>query len=206
MVADDTSGMPRIPPLTYEECDDEQRRVWDDARQPRPDGRPRRDTTALMFRTFVHHPALTTVHSPFVQYVKNSTNLPVRQRELAIMRSAWLGGVDDQYVNHTKIALECGLTQEELDRVPLGPDAPGWSVDDAVVLRGVDELHSWCRIGDDTWAALARQYDERQLIEFLLLVGNYRTLSYVQNSVGIRPVTGTTPNIPGNRFRFPAPR
>jgi hypothetical protein len=38
----------------------------------------------------------------------------------------------------------------------------------------------------------------------MLLVGNYRTLSYIQNSVGIRPVSGTSPNIPGNRFLFPA--
>ena len=69
-------------------------------------------------------------------------------------------------------------------------------------LRAVDELYACCRVGDDTWAALAAMYDTSQLLEFLLLVGNYRTLSYVQNSVGIRPVTGTTPNIPGNRFLF----
>jgi alkylhydroperoxidase family enzyme len=129
----------------------------------------------------------------------------VRHREIAILRSAWNCGVDDQWVNHTKIGLNCGLTQAEIDRIPEGADARGWSTEESTVLRAADELHVQCRIGDDTWAALARQYDEGQIIELFVLVGNYRMLSYIQNGVGIRPVTGTSPNIPGNRFLFPAP-
>jgi 4-carboxymuconolactone decarboxylase len=198
----DTSRMPRIKPLSYEEADAAQRVAWEDAEGFVKQGKPRPDTGHPMFLTFAHHPDLNKVHSPFVQYVKNSTTLPVRHRELAVMRAAWLGGVDDQYVNHTLIALECGLTQDELDRVPAGADDPGWSPEDAAVLRAVDELHYHCRVGDETWAELASMYDARQLLEFLLLVGNYRALSYIQNSVGIRPVRGTTPNIPGNRFLF----
>lgn len=201
-VSVDTARMPRIPYLTYQEADETARALWDEQRGPGPAGRPRPDTSHPMFLTSMRHPDLTRVHSPFVQYLKNSTTLPVRHRELAIMRSAWLGGVDDQYVNHTLIGLECGLTADELDRIPAGPDAPGWSAEDAAVLRAVDELHYRCGVGDQTWEVLAGIYDERQLIELLLLVGNYRALSYIQNSIGIRPVRGKTPNIPGNRFLF----
>lgn len=157
-----------------------------------------------MFRTFMHHPDLFRVHSPFVQYLKNSTTLPLRHREIVILRSAWNCGSDDQWVNHTEIGLVSGLSQDDIDRIPAGAGAPGWSSEEAVVLAAVDQLHLSCRVDDDTWAALARGYDERQLIELLLLAGNYRTLAYVQNTIGIRPVTGTTPNIPGNRFLFPA--
>jgi 4-carboxymuconolactone decarboxylase len=201
-VSVDTARMPRIPYLSYQEADETARALWDEQRGPGPDGGPRPDTSHPLFLTSMRHPDLTRVHSPFVQYLKNSTTLPVRHRELAIMRSAWLGGVDDQYVNHTLIGLECGLTADELDRIPTGPDAPGWSAEDAAVLRAVDELHYRCGVGDQTWETLARIYDERQLIELLLLVGNYRALSYIQNSIGIRPVRGKTPNIPGNRFLF----
>jgi 4-carboxymuconolactone decarboxylase len=202
-VSVDTTRMPRIPYLTYEEADESARALWDE--QPRgsgADGRPRPDTSHPMFLTSMRHPDLTRVHQPYVQYLKNSTNLPVRHRELAIMRSAWLGGVDDQYVNHRLISLECGLTEDDLDRIPAGPEAPGWSPEDAAVLRAVDELDYHCYVGDQTWEELAKMYDERQLIELLLLVGNYRTLSYIQNSIGIRPVRGKTPNTPGNRFLF----
>jgi hypothetical protein len=201
----DTAKMPRIEPLKYEDTDEATRKTWDEMLPPPGGPTQNPGTQHDLFRIQMHHPDLLRVHQPFVQFVKNSAVVPLRHREIAILRSAWLGGVDDQYVNHIKIGIASGLTQEEVDRIPDGPDAPGWSDDDAAIVRAVDELHYWCRIGDDTWAALARQYDKRQLLQFLLLVGNYRTLSYVQNSIGIRPVTGSSPDIPGNRFLFVKP-
>jgi alkylhydroperoxidase family enzyme len=195
---------PRIEPLSYDQADEPTRELWDQMREPRDNAHPGPDVEHPLFRTFMHHPDLFRVHSPFVQFLKNSTTLPVRHREIVILRSAWNCGVDDQWVNHVKVGLESGLSQEDVDRIPAGADAPDWSADEAALLAAVDQLHFTCRIGDDTWAALTRQYSTRQVIELLLLVGNYRTLAYVQNSVGIRPVTGTTPNIPGNHFLFPA--
>jgi 4-carboxymuconolactone decarboxylase len=198
----DTGKMPRIKPLAYEAADEATRKAWNELR-PRPGGPTQNPGVEHdLYRISMHHPELHRAQQPFIQFVKTSATLPLRHRELAIMRSAWLGGVDDQWVNHTKIGIESGLTAEEVDRIARGPDAPGWSPEDAAVLRGVDELHARCRIGDATWAALAKQYDEKQLLEFLALVGNYVTLSYVQNSVGIRPVTKKSPDIPGNRFQF----
>jgi alkylhydroperoxidase family enzyme len=198
------ADMPRIEPLSYDQADKTTRDLWDQMRERWDRTQPGPDLEHPLFKTFMHHPDLFRVHSPFVQYLKNSTTLPVRHREIAILRSAWNCGVDDQWVNHTEIGLECGLSREEIDRIPVGADAPEWSAEEAALLAAVDQLHFTCRIGDDTWAALARQYHKRQLIELLLLVGNYRTLGYVQNNVGIRPVTGTTPDIAGNRFLFPA--
>jgi 4-carboxymuconolactone decarboxylase len=202
----DISLLPRIEPLSYEDAEEETRAQWDQmaAASPATEG-PRIDTQHAVFRTLMHHPDLFKVHSPYTQYLKNSTILPARHREIAIMRSAWNCGVDDQWVNHTAIGLNCGLSEEDIGRIATGAAAPGWSPFEAILIRAVDQLHHTCRVSDDTWASLVQEYDKRQLIEFLLLVGNYRSLSYIQNNVGIRPVTGTSPNIPGNRFLFPAP-
>jgi hypothetical protein len=41
-------------------------------------------------------------------------------------------------------------------------------------------------ISDATWAALAHSWDERQLIEFPALVGNYIAVALIQNSLRIR--------------------
>jgi alkylhydroperoxidase family enzyme len=197
-VAIDVSGMPRIRYLSYEEADEPTRKLWDEMTS-----QSEVDNQHPLFLTLMHHPELERVHSPFTLYLKDSTNLPLRDRELAIMRSAWLCGVDDQWVNHTLIGMDSGLTAAEIERIADGPNADGWTADEATVLRAVDELHLCCRIGVEVWSSLARRYDDAQMIEFLLLVGNYRALSYVQNSVGIRPVRGRTPNIPGHRFLFP---
>src|SRR5262249_18048339 len=111
---------PRIEPLSYDQADQPTRGLWDQMRQPRDNTQPRPDTEHALFKTFMHHPDLFRVHSPFVQYLKNSTTLPVRHREIAILRSAWNCGVDDQWVNHVKIGLESGLSEEDIDRIPAG--------------------------------------------------------------------------------------
>ncbi len=200
----DVTKLPRIEPLSYDAVDAETREAWEELRPPVGGPRHQPGVEHDLFRIMMRHPDLMRVHQPFVQYMKRSPMLPPRARELAIVRSAWLGGVDDQFVNHSKIGMDCGLTEDEVARIAEGPHCSDWSAEDATLLHAVDELHLWCRIGDDTWTALARHYSEQQLLELMLLVGNYRTLSYIQNSVGIRPVSGTSPNIPGNRFLFPA--
>ncbi len=86
--------------------------------------------------------------------------------------------------------MECGLSQEEIDRVPAGLTAPECSWEKRTVLRAVYELHFTAHIHDEVWAELAGQFSERQLIEFLVLAENDPTLAYVMNNVGIRPPGG----------------
>ena len=72
-----------------------------------------------------------------------------------------------------RIALEGGIDRETIDRVAAGPDASGWSDAEAALLRAADELHTDATVSDDTWAALVKAYDEKQLIEIPTLVGQY---------------------------------
>jgi alkylhydroperoxidase family enzyme len=104
---------------------------------------------------------------------------------------------------HTEIGLQCGLTQEEIDRVGAGPDDPAWTPEEAAVLRSMDELNDHSRIADATWKVLAGTYDNRQLIELITLAGSYHVMAYLMRAIGIRPPSGESPNLPGNRFLFP---
>ena len=113
-----------------------------------------------------------------------------RERELLILRTGWNCRSAYEYGQHVLIGLRSGLAQEEIDRVPAGPDAPGWSADDAALLRAADELHADNRIGDGTWAALAARLDEQQLIEVCMLVGQYHLVAFTLNSLGVEPEAG----------------
>jgi hypothetical protein len=93
------------------------------------------------------------------------------------------------------------LTSDEIDTVPLGPDAGRWTSHEAALLRACDELQAHCQIDDETWAVLADRYDERQMVELLLLIGAYRAITYVHNCVGMQP-RDPSPDVPGNRFLF----
>src|SRR5690606_38199303 len=85
---------------------------------------------------------------------------------------------------HVRIARRAGLTDEEIERVKQGPDAAGWSADDALLLRAADELHRDACLSDATWEALAHRYDERRMIEVPMLVGHYHMVAYPQCSLG----------------------
>ena len=52
------------------------------------------------------------------------------------------------------------------------------------------ELHGDSMISDATWSALAKRLDERQLIELPIIVGQYQTVAYYQNSLRLRLHTG----------------
>lgn len=153
-------------------------------------------------RTLMWNPELQEAHASLAGYLRNSACLPQRDREIAILRQAWDGGSDYQWGMHAEMALDAGLTREEIERIAVGSEAGGWAPHEAAIIRAVDELHAACRIGDETWAALAAHYDERQLIELIVLVGNYRLLAYVFNAVGIRPPSGQSPDLPDNSFLF----
>ena len=45
-------------------------------------------------------------------------------------------------------------------------------------------------VSDATWAVLARTWDEQQLIEFPMVVGQYACIAIVQNTLRVRLETG----------------
>jgi alkylhydroperoxidase family enzyme len=84
-----------------------------------------------------------------------------------------------------------GLTSDEISRITEGPNAPGWNPFDATLLRAVDELHSDAFITDTTWNALAKRYDEKQLMDLVMTVGDYNMVSMFLNTMGVQLEEGT---------------
>jgi alkylhydroperoxidase family enzyme len=70
--------------------------------------------------------------------------------------------------------------------VTRGSTAPGWSDHDRAILRAVEELRADAMISDATWSVLAGDLDDRQLIELVMLIGQYETVAYYQNALRLR--------------------
>jgi alkylhydroperoxidase family enzyme len=156
-------------------------------------------------RTLMWNVELQDAYATLANYLRNSTCLPGRDREIAILRQAWDAGADYEWSIHAEMAAHAGLSPEDVEHLAAEPEAGEWAPHEAAIIRAVDELDAACRISDATWNALFSHYDERQLIELLVLVGNYRMLCYVFNAVGIRPPTGQSPDLPNNCFLFTGP-
>jgi alkylhydroperoxidase family enzyme len=170
---------PRVEPLAEADWSEEAREVLGGLGGP--DGRP-----LNIFRTFAHHPKLLKRWLVFGSHVLAKSSLPARDRELAILRVGWLCRAEYEWGQHVLIARGSGVSDEEIARVAAGPEASGWSADDAALLRAVDELHADAFVSDATWQALSRRWDTRQLLDLIFTVGQYQLVSMALNTLGVQ--------------------
>jgi len=84
------------------------------------------------------------------------------------------------------IAKRNGVTPEEIEWVIEGSTAPGWNDHERALVRAMEELHFDSMISDETWDVLAKTYNDKQLLEVLVLAGQYKTVAYMQNSLRLR--------------------
>jgi alkylhydroperoxidase family enzyme len=174
---------PRIAPLPRTGNPPDVQALIDDAL-------PTVGPTANIFLTLANHPGLMRRFMPFGGKLLMKGKLPARERELVILRTAWLCQSDYEWGQHARIGRDAGLNDDELARIPAGTDDPDWSALDGLLLRATDELATDHRLSDDTWAALAEHYDDQQLIELTLLVGSYGMVAGMLNSIGVEREPG----------------
>ena len=168
---------PRIQPVEPADWTDEHRAILGP--------RARTGQTVNSFKICLRNPDLCRNWLPFSNYIEGSaSSLAAREKEMLILRTAWL--CRDNYVwsPHAASGMRGGLTAEDIDRIPKGPDAPGWSAFDAALLRAADELHKDQVVGDATWKVLAARYNDKQFLDLLFTVGDYTMVAMYLNSVG----------------------
>jgi alkylhydroperoxidase family enzyme len=140
--------------------------------------------------TMLHHAELFARHTQVGLQLLARGALSLRDRELAVLRIAWLCQAPYEWGEHVMVGKRFGLSSEDIARVIEGPDAAHLDQHESAILRAVDELHGDAMISDPTWHTLAERLDERQLIELPIIVGQYQTVAYYQNSLRLRLHTG----------------
>lgn len=176
---------PRVRPLADSEITPEQEEVV----APLRGGVAVPDASGKLlniFRTMVRAPKALKRFNLWGGYILSANNsIAAREREILILRTGWLCRSGYEWVQHTRIGLQCGLSQEEIDRIKLGPDAPGWSAADAALMRVADDLVRDFFVSDATWAGLSDLTD-KQRMDAVFTVGQYTQVSMFLNSFGIQ--------------------
>ena len=170
---------PRIAPLPESEWTEEQRELMEPKR--------RRDGSVMnIYRTIVRHPALYKPRTELGNYLLQNSTLPVREREILILRIAWLCRSEYEWGQHHRVGLRAGLTEQEITRIIEGPDAEGWDDFDRALVRSVDELFADTIISDATWAALSERYGTKQLVDLVYTIGKYNMTAMALNTFGVQ--------------------
>ncbi len=165
---------PRLDPLELDQIDSEIRSRFGGGK------------ILNIFRTLAHHPKLMTRWLVFGNHILAKSSLSARDRELAILRVGWLCKAEYEWAQHAEIARNSDISEDEIERVTLGPDAAGWGDREVALLRAADELVHDAFIGDETWQALSSFYDKKQLMDLIFTVGQYNLVSMALNTLGVQ--------------------
>jgi len=173
---------PRVEPLEPEQWSEEARKVLG----PRVE----QGTVLNIFKTLSNHPDLMRRWLVFANHILGKSTLPPRERELIILRIGYLCQAGYEWGQHVLIARDSGMTDEEIRSARTGPDTPGLSDLDRLLLQATDELHADAHVSDTTWEGLSQHLTTQQLMDVVFTVGQYNLVSMALNSFGVQPDEG----------------
>lgn len=146
-----------------------------------------------IFKTLANDPEALKAFLAWGNFVLSKKNaLPAREREIVVLRIGWLCKAGYEWTQHVEIGKRCKLTDDEIARIKIGADAPGWSDADKALLRASDELHARQFIGNETWAELGKHFDDRQRMGVVFTAGQYTQVSMILNTFGVQLDAGQT--------------
>jgi 4-carboxymuconolactone decarboxylase len=137
-----------------------------------------------IFRVMMNHPKLTRRWTVFAGHVLQKQTVPLRERELLILRIGWLNQAEYEWAQHVEIAKRSGISEAEIERIKQGPGA-GWNVHEAALLQAADDLFENSVVSDQTWATLSVDFSTEQMMDMVFTVGQYNMVSWALNSFGV---------------------
>jgi alkylhydroperoxidase family enzyme len=173
---------PRLPPVREDEMTQPMRDFlakWTGGIFQNADKNP-------VLLTFAHHPQLADLFSQLNIHVLSTNTLPVKQRQIAIMRTAWITKATYMWSSHLRTSVRSGLSPDMYQPIQNGPDDPYFTDFERAVMRATDELVNDKKVGDANWQALMAQWSNEQMLDFLFTVGVYVTVAGVMRSAGVQ--------------------
>ncbi|MCU1400479.1 MAG: Carboxymuconolactone decarboxylase family protein [Acidimicrobiales bacterium] len=180
---------------------------WDDDSRPLLEAVERNSGRSMnIFRTLAHHPKLFKRWMVFGNHVLGGSTLPVRERELVILRTGFLCRSGYEWAQHVAIARRSGISDDEIVRLAGDPATADWSAGDRTLLLATDQLVVDHFVDDPTWAALREAWSEQQLMDLVFTVGQYTLVSMALNTFGVQlePDTAQFPPSMFTNGRFPS--
>lgn len=162
---------PRIPPGRFKELGPVNWVVW------RVLSMASRTPDAHLFSTLGRTGGLFRGWLHYSGKLMPGGRLPRHESELVIIRVARLRECHYEMDHHERLGRRAGVTPQILERIVEGPGAEEWSDKHRALLTAVDEVVATKTITDGTWSALAAHYDDRRMIEIVLLITQYDGLA-----------------------------
>ena len=159
----------RMAPLTVDQFTDETRAFFD------------RWTVGLFkdadknppLMTYARHPKLADLFSQFNIHLLVTSTLEAKERQIAILRTAWLCDATYMWSSHLNTSLLLGLDPQMFAPIQHGADDDYFDDFERTIVRATDELVKEHEVSDATWSVLSARWSDQQMLDFLFTVGGY---------------------------------
>jgi len=99
------------------------------------------------------------------------TTLSPKLRELTIMRIAKLCDCEYEWVQHTPVALQSGVSRAQVDAIGSWKESNNFDEEERAILQYVDEVAQNVKVADATFQALSKYLNEQNIVEITLAIG-----------------------------------
>jgi alkylhydroperoxidase family enzyme len=141
-----------------------------------------------LFRMVAH---AETAYGPWLGYggaLLTQLELDPLLRELAILQVARQVDSHYEWVQHDPIARTVGASGDQIEAIQAGrDDDPSFDEDQALVLQLTRTAVSEGAATEEQVAALQERLGVRQVVELLLVIGNYTAIAMLIASTGLEP-------------------
>lgn len=171
----------RMSPLRSEEFSDEVKQMfarWTQGPFKDADKNP-------VLKTFARNPQVADLFSPLNLHILLTNSVPVRQRQIAIMRTAWITKARYMWSSHLRTSMGFGLEPELFRPLQVGAADPYFTAFERTIIRATEELVNDRLISDANWQALAAEWSDQQMLDFMFTVGAYVLVAGVMRSCGV---------------------
>lgn len=152
-------------------------------------GHPRDPLNFDIIGVLAQHPKMARVFLSYNAFLLQRGELPVRLRELAVLRLAHARRSAFFWGEHVRVATAGGLPEEDIARVARSNDE--FDGLDRLVLEATDQMLADGQVDAPTWHRLVDEIGTHQAMELIFVVGTYAMLATACATWRLAPPPGS---------------
>jgi uncharacterized peroxidase-related enzyme len=141
-----------------------------------------------MFRTMAHRPEIFETMIAHFEAVLNTGTVPLKLKELLIVRTSQINQCEYCLGSHTQIAQKLGWTKDQLDHLRDFENRSDFTPAEKASLRLAEQMTlDSNHVSDELFDALRLHFDEGEIVELMAAIGLFNYFNRFNNALQIEP-------------------
>lgn len=173
--------MPRISRLPREEVSSTSAEIYDRYLQ-------QRGKVPNMFRTFAHRPQIFETVIAHFEAVLHTGTLPLKLKELVVVRTSQLNHCDYCLASHSRIAKNIGWSDDQIEHLNQYALRSDFTLQEKTALRLAELMTRNERpFTDEEWKEMTDVFSEGEVVELMAIIGLFNYFNRFNNLLGMEP-------------------